>query len=181
CGVVRELGQGDESLSQFPCRLQLSPKYIKAPRGPQRWNELGSLTELPAQFECTAKDCFHFWDSKASREHQWQTKGDLQCEFLVRAFGGVRQGFEQLQSPGEMTDRLHIGRALARALSGFLPVRNSLLLEPRFGVMVSQQFRLGLDCLGKLLLQDLSNLLMQLLAAALQQRLIGRVLNQRMF
>jgi hypothetical protein len=46
--------------------------------------------------------------------------------------------------------------------------------------MVGQQFRLGLDCLRKPFGQHLSNLLVELLASAFQQRLIGGVLNQGM-
>jgi hypothetical protein len=40
---------------------------------------------------------------------------------------------------------------------------------------------LGLHRLGKLRFQHLSNLLMELLTSALEQGLIGRILNQRMF
>ena len=52
--------------------------------------------------------------------------------------------------------------------------------ETCLGVVMRQQFWLGLYCLWKALLQHLRNLLMQLLACALEQRLIGSVLNQGM-
>jgi hypothetical protein len=45
--------------------------------------------------------------------------------------------------------------------------------------VMRQQFRLGGNSLGKLRFQHLGNALMVLLPGAAQQRLIGRVLNQR--
>ena len=107
-------------------------------------------------------------------------RASLQREFLLGALRSVRQGLEQLQPLGEVTDRFHIGRALAGSLPCLLPVGNGLLDEARLGVVMGQQLRLGLDGLGKLLLQHLGNLLVILLPFALEQRLIGGVLNQRM-
>jgi hypothetical protein len=49
-----------------------------------------------------------------------------------------------------MADGLHIRRALKRLLPGSLPVAKSLLTEPGFGVMMSEQFGLGLDRFGTL-------------------------------
>ena len=50
----------------------------------------------------------------------------------------------------------------------------------RLGVMMCQQFGLGLHRLGKLRLQHLRNTLVVLLPCALQERLIGGLLDQRM-
>ena len=44
-------------------------------------------------------------------------EGHLQRKLLLGALGSVRQGLEQLQPFGEVTDRFHIGRALAGSLS----------------------------------------------------------------
>src|SRR5712692_7102050 len=111
-GVLRALDQGGESLSQFTHRLQLGPPQIKEPRVDERWDELRGLTNLLAQRERARVDCFHFWGCKAFRVRQWPSKGDLQREFLLHAFSGVWQGLEQLQPPGEVSNRFHIGRAL---------------------------------------------------------------------
>ena len=51
--------------------------------------------------------------------------------------------------------------------------------KPCFGVMMGHQLGLGLCCVWKLFFQYLGDLLVILLAFALEQRLIGRVLNQR--
>ena len=65
-------------------------------------------------------------------------------------------------------------------LPGPLPVGDGLRLEPGLGVVMRQQLGLGLAVLGKLRLQHLRNALVILLPRALQQRLIGRVLDQGM-
>ena len=61
-----------------------------------------------------------------------------------------------------------------------LPVGNSLLCEPSLRVVMRQQLGLCLDQLGKLCLQHLSNALVILLPRALEQRLIGCVLDESM-
>ena len=67
-----------------------------------------------------------------------------------------------------------------RPLPRPLPVADRLLREPRLRVVVRQQLGLRLDDLGKLRLQHLGNALVVLLPRALEQRLIGRLLDQRM-
>jgi hypothetical protein len=68
----------------------------------------------------------------------------------------------------EVDNRFDIGRALDGALPGLLPVADGLGGAPRFGVVVRHQLWLGLDRLGKALLEHLSNTLMVLLAGALE-------------
>ena len=91
------------------------------------------------------------------------SQGDLQGEFLLGALGGVRQGFEQLQSFGEVADRFYVGRALGSPLPRLLPVGKGLRDKTCLGVVMGQQFWLGLCGLGKTLLQYLGNLLVILL------------------
>ena len=65
-------------------------------------------------------------------------------------------------------------------LTGVLPIGNSLCGQARLSVMMGQHLRLGLDDVGEVLLEQLSNLLMIVLAGTLQQRRIGHVLDQGM-
>src|SRR6266446_5203964 len=79
-----------------------------------------------------------------------------------------------------MANRLDVSRAFDGYLSRLLPVGNGLLCEPRLGVVMSQQFGLRLDQLGRLYLQNLGNALVILLPRAPEQRLIGCILNEGM-
>jgi hypothetical protein len=72
-----------------------------------------------------------------------------------------------------------IGRALGGFLPGLLPVGKSLPHESRLGVVMREEFGLGLFDVSNFLLQHLSDLLVISLTGALEQRLIGRVLNER--
>src|SRR5262245_56609294 len=79
-----------------------------------------------------------------------------------------------------MTDSFEVGGALASPLPGLLPIGNRLLRESRFGVVVGEQFRLGLNHLKKALLQHPSNLLVILLPGALKERRISGILDEGM-
>jgi hypothetical protein len=77
-----------------------------------------------------------------------------------------------------MADRLDIRRPLDGVLAGPLPERYGLHPEACFRIMMRQEFRLGLRRLWKLCLQHLRNPLVVLLPGALQERLIGSILNE---
>ena len=80
----------------------------------------------------------------------------------------------------EVAQGFLISRVLERPLSCPLPVRERRLVLPRLGVVVGDQLRLGINRLRKALLEHLCNTLMVLLAGALEQRLIGCILDQGM-
>ena len=61
-----------------------------------------------------------------------------------------------------------------------LQILHGQLCEAGFGVVMGEQRRLGFGDRRKLCLQYLGNALMVLLPRALEQRLIGRVLNEGM-
>src|SRR5205807_874696 len=90
-------------------------------------------------------------------------------------------GAEQFQPCGEMADRFRIGRALDGSLACPLPVENARGDEPRLSVVMRQEFWLGLDSLRKAFFKRVGNLAVILLASALEQCVIGGVLDQSMF
>jgi hypothetical protein len=78
-------------------------------------------------------------------------------------------------------DRFRVSRALERLLPSPLPIEDGLLRESCFGVVLRQQLWLCGHCFGELCLQHPGHLLVHLLPGALEQRRIGRVLDQGMF
>jgi hypothetical protein len=94
--------------------------------------------------------------------------------------GGIRQGGEQLQPSREVRHRFQISRALEGPLAGLLPIGNGLRHQTSFDIVMRQQLGLSLTDLGEACLHHLGNVLMVPLAGALEQRLIGRVLDQGM-
>ena len=105
---------------------------------------------------------------------------DVHVEFLLDPHGRLGEGGEHRQPPGEVTDRLQMGRTLKRLLSSPLPGAHRLLAQPGLGVVLRYHFGLRLSGLRKARRQHVRDALVVLLAGAAQQRLIGRVLDQRM-
>ena len=111
---------------------------------------------------------------------QCRAEGDVQGQGVLDMRRRLWQGREQRNPGGQVADGFQMGRAVAGVLTRPLPVEHCLLGEARLGVVIRQQFRLGLGGLGKLRLQHLGNVLMVPLASAPQQRLIRRILDQGM-
>ena len=78
---------------------------------------------------------------------------------MLEVLRADRQDLEHLEALGEVADCLQIRRALDGSLAGLLPVCNGLQLKARLGIMMRQQFRLGLSSFGRPFRQDLRNAL----------------------
>ena len=92
------------------------------------------------------------------------------------ASSGVRQYAEQLQAAGRLARGFAVGGAFQCSSASRLPIRDRLRVQAGLGVVVGEEFGLGLDCLRKLGFQSGGDALVVLLAGALQQRLIRRIL-----
>ena len=79
-----------------------------------------------------------------------------------------------------MCDCFGICRALQRLLTRIAPPLEGYLAQPRFSEVVCNYFRLRLGDDWKLIAQDVANILVKYLPAALEQALVSRFLNQRM-
>ena len=121
------LGQAEELLRQLTRRLELRPHSIKRPQVPTAPGRAGESP--PPAGTVLAPGCRLFPPPGriAFGGHQAGPRASCKCEFLLGALGSVRQSLEQLQPFGEVTDRFHIGRALAGSLPCLLPVGNGLL------------------------------------------------------
>ena len=78
----------------------------------------------------------------------------------------------------EMGDRLLEGGAAQRLVARLAPPFDGEIVEAGLGEMMGDDFRLGRGALG-LVAQDFRGAAVQRLAAALEQALVGRVLDQR--
>ena len=104
----------------------------------------------------------------------------LQAQLVQAALRGLGQRVEERQPLGEVTDRFDIGRALHGAEPGPLPVTHGGRTEAGLREVMGEQLGLRFDGFGKPLDQYLRDPLVILLPVALQQRLIGGILNERM-
>src|SRR5262249_31382087 len=88
-------------------------------------------------------------------------------------------GSKEGQRLPEMVGCFHISGTLKRPLRSSLPVADGRIGEPCSSIVQGQQLRFGLRSFRKFLFQRLGNALVEHLAAALEQVLIGHFLHQR--
>jgi hypothetical protein len=79
-----------------------------------------------------------------------------------------------------VAERLDVRQSCRRALGRLAPVRQRAINQPRFGVVVRQQLRLGLGNFRKPACENLGEAFVQLAPSCVQDRLKGRVADQRM-
>src|SRR5690349_2474050 len=72
-----------------------------------------------------------------------------------------------------------MSRVLARSLPSLLPIKNGLLRQLRFGVVMGQEFGLRLGYFGERLSENIRGAAMEFAPARLEQQLIGGVADQR--
>jgi len=138
CGVLEVLGQTEKLLSQLLCRLVLRSPIMKIPQPPQHREELWGFSHLLAQLSRPRIGTSHVRGGWALGVHQHRAKGDLEVQLLLRALRRIRQRLEQLQPPGQMPDRFHIGRALDGAPARPLPMGDGLRYHASLGIVLGQ-------------------------------------------
>ena len=86
--VLPALGQVEQLLSQFVCRLVLGPRDMKAPQPSQHGEELRRLFKLLTQLPSLRIHCSCFRSGVALGGDQHRPEHGLQNEFLLETFSG---------------------------------------------------------------------------------------------
>ena len=95
-----------------------------------------------------------------------------------RSFG---ERCQQLEGAAEVADRFQVGRTLRGAFPCPLVVGDSLLGQAGFIVVARDQLGLDLDSLGELRFKHFGDPRMKRSSRALEQRLVSRILDHRVF
>ena len=173
------LREHDQPLGQFIGSPKFAAHEVAVPQSPQRpetarpIDRAGRTAPRPGcRLRSTSGAAIALGcDQRTTDRH---AEGQL----LVEVFRRVGQRLDQLEPFAQVSDRFHVGRAAGGQLAGAAPVGNRPRRQARLGQMLGQHFRLGLGDLGKPLLERLGDAGVQLLAPGLEQRLVGRVLDQ---
>src|ERR1700692_3170361 len=72
-----------------------------------------------------------------------------------------------------------MSRVLARSLPSLLPIKNGLVRQPRFGVVMGQEFGLRFSYFGERLSENIRGAAMEFAPTRLEQRLVSGVVDQR--
>jgi hypothetical protein len=129
--------------------VKLWPCNIIPPKTKKDWSKLRSLAHLLTQRVCLGVGVLHLGRCDPSGHLQGRTKSNVQGHGLLGTRRRLWQGLEQLDPSSHMADGFQIGRAVAGALAGPLPVGYGRLRQCRFRVVMRQQLGLGLGRLGK--------------------------------
>ena len=146
----------------------------------ERHELAGMIPELPTELPRPGIGSADVGVAVALGHIQGGAKRHLQIQLTLGPLAHIRQRFDQCQASAKLVDRFDVRRFVRRSRAGFVPVRDRLRRTVRFGVVMGHQFRLRARQLGKAILQQLCRPLVILLAGAFEQRLVSRILDQRM-
>ena len=104
----------------------------------------------------------------------------MNLQLVTGASWGRGKGLEDLKPSSKMGDPFHESRPAHGPLPRALPRSGGLLETSAFGEVVGQQLRLRFGDGGKALLEYLGDPPVELLARALQERLVGDRVRERM-
>lgn len=107
--IAQTLPQLGELLPDLPGRNQIAADVIDPVQPVQHREKLGCETDMAAQRPCPNVGLLHLRGGIAPGRHQCRPERQLQFQLALRAFGAVRRSFEQLQSAGQVADRLKVG------------------------------------------------------------------------
>src|SRR5262245_30225418 len=145
-GVLGTLGQAEELFPQLTGPRVLRPPKMKRKQSHEHREELRRLPHLLTELPRPGVDSLYFWNRKAFGVHQGRAQDNLQGELLLDTLGGIRQGLEQLQGSGQVTNGLRIGRALrgllpcqVEVLYGFLRITTARVVIRQLAVVMVVQ------------------------------------------
>gem|GEM_PF-1943533 len=115
----------------------------------------------------------------AAVRHQRRPERRPQRNFHAVADLGRPQFRQRRHAGAQMGNRFGQRKALQRDFTGAQPKRRRDTVLLRRAIVKREQFGRGIAGFGPALFQQMGNVAMQLLAPALQKRIVGGVLNQR--
>src|SRR5258708_7614908 len=118
---------------------------------------------------------------KVSRERQNTRESDFKLDLFAPQSRRDRQGRDLVKRPFELLSGFNKRGSRERALSRRAPPFDSGFGQPCLREVMREQLRLGCSSGGKLIAQNFTCAAVQSQTAALEQVLVSRVLNERMF
>ena len=173
--------QGDHFANAFVARFIASANKQPLPVGDEDRKQRRAFAQLPANLDATILDRLDVRSRVAIHGHQRGAQRKLEPQLQLIALRRGRQRQHEFHAALELVDGFSIGRNFLRALTGLQPVRDRLLEQRRFRVVLSQQIRLRSDDFGETSFQHLGDALMTRLPFLREHRAIRCILKQCVF
>ena len=150
---------------------------LEQPR--QRGQELRKLALFRAQLPRSGVGLLHLGRCPALGGDERRAQGNLKIELLLIPIGSSRHAGQDTEGLRQLRGGFDHGRARHRLPPGLVPEIDRLLDQTRVCAVVSENFGLGFGSLREALLQRVGNPGVEVLAAGLEERAVGGVLDQR--
>ena len=173
--VGSRLDVGEESLGVRPHRRQLAAHVTSGPQAIVGRQAFVRVLVAKRHLAGPCKGFGRFARPVAARGDQRVAVSDVQRAPLARFTHRLVGHGDRL---AEMGDRLLEGRAAKGLIARPAPPFDGLVVETRFREMMGDDFRLGRGAV-RLIAQEFGCAAVQRLSAALEQAVVGRVLDQR--
>ena len=178
--IIEPFGDTQHLLGKMLRLLHLEQVQMVELQAAERREPPGIIPELPTELRRPRVGPADVRVAGDLGRGQGGTKRHLQIQLTRSPLARIRQRFDQCQASLKLIERLDVRRLPRRGHPCLVPVRDRLRWTVPFGIVMRHQFRLRARHLGKAILQQLCHPLVILLAGAFQQRLVGRILDQRM-
>ena len=150
----------------------------EGPQAAQHREVLRALAQVTAELAGAPKGRFDLRRAVALAGHEGEPEKRLQRELRLGLLAGHRRGGDERERLAEIADRLEVCGAFHRAVARDEPVVDRLRAEPALGAVVRDQLGLAGRHVREAFGQHLRDPPMVLLAGALQERLVCRVVNE---
>ena len=180
-GVVRVVGQFEQLVAEPFGPRQVAAHADVRPIPAQHAKPLGRAADAFAQRQRPAVGMLHLGRGIASCDHQRGAQRGLKGQFVPVALGCVGQTVEQRDAGLQMANRLLARGPPDRPPPGEMPVGQRVLGQFGLREMVGEQLGVDVPDVREPLRQGAGDLFVVLAAPALEERLIRRVTDQRVF
>jgi hypothetical protein len=128
----------------------------------EKWEELRRLVQPLGEGARTSVRLHGLGSAVALRRNRWVAQRDLQRQFTAITLCRLRYVPQKAQCLAEMTDSLNVRRAFRGPVPGPLPALDGKVVDTSFGEVPSEQLRLRLGNIWRLLEQRAADPLMEL-------------------
>ena len=153
-GIVALKAQTQQILGQALCQIEFAAAQVIARLAKGNPEELRGRTQLLPQLSCAAKGMARFRRRDAFDGLQHRAQGTQKLELLPLPFGVIRQQRQLVQPLLELRGRFRHRRAGGGPTTGLAPASDGFFNEPGLGVILREDFRLGIHHLGRLGFRD---------------------------
>ena len=176
-GMVALTAQTQQSFVQGQRQIEFAADKMITTLPIRDLKEFGRGTQPLPQLSGAGMGMARFRRRVPFHDHQGRAQAAQEFELLSPSFVGMGPQRQLVQPPLKLRGRFRHSRAGGGSPPGLAPEGDGFFGEPGLGVMLREEFGLGLHHFGGMGCERVGNLRVQLLPSAAQQAAMRRVLH----